>query len=197
MEAYLNQVLAIVDKFGYPIVFLGTIIDNSGVPIYFLTVAILAGMGRLKIIPIIILGLLGSIVRDQVCFFIGKWNRGNMRYLYKLPKKIIDVYTAAERSYHIHGGEIIIWGRLLFGIGAYLPIFAGLYNFPYYRFSWYSFLGSALLIGIFGFIGFFFNHSVWFVINQVKDVNKVLSILIIIVIVSYLGWFSRKNFKNK
>lgn len=184
MDLFFTQILAALAKYGYPVVFFGTIADNSGIPIYMLAVSILAGMGHLEIISVILLSILASIIRDQICFWIGKWNSQNRKYLSVFHPRVMAVYRETEKIYLGNSAAIVIWGRALLGVGNYLPILAGIYDMKFLKFTAYSVIGSVILMVSFGLWGYYFGYPIWHLVKTLRYFN--LLILISIILICFL-----------
>jgi len=173
MDETLSKILNWVSSYGYTAVFLGTVIDNSGIQIFLVGASILASLGYLKISVVILLGIIASFTGDQIWYWLGRWNRHNIMNRWKLPGKLRETIIKTEDYYLEYGRSVIIWGRILSGVGKYLPAMAGIYNFPFRKFSLYSIIGSAWTSVLFGSIGFLFGYSCWNIVNRMRIYNVI------------------------
>jgi undecaprenyl-diphosphatase len=121
---------------------------------------VVAGEGRISIVPLIGLVWVCAFLGDTTSFFIGeKVGRGFM--IKHGPKLRIteERFMAVEDFFDRHGGKTIVIGRFLGFVRPLAPFIAGTSRMPYSRFAPYSILGTGLWGTTFCLLGYFFWQS--------------------------------------
>jgi membrane protein DedA with SNARE-associated domain len=72
----MEQVLSLIEHYGYLVVFFGVMLESTGVPLpgetILLTSGFLAQRGRLDLGDAIVFGTLGAVVGDQIGYWVGR-----------------------------------------------------------------------------------------------------------------------------
>src|SRR5438270_8614955 len=105
-----DQIPSLIEQYGYLIVFLGVLLESTGVPLPGETILIASGalvqQGHLDLGDVIVFGILGAIVGDQIGYWVGReggrpfvlrWGR----YLRITPERL----RRAEIFFGRHGGK--------------------------------------------------------------------------------------------
>ena len=72
----MDKVLALIENYGYLVVFFGVMLESAGVPIpgetILLAAGVLAQRGHLDVGDAIAFGILGAVVGDQIGYWVGR-----------------------------------------------------------------------------------------------------------------------------
>jgi phosphatidylglycerol lysyltransferase len=134
-----QQILHLVEQFGYLIVFLGVGIESLGVPVPGETVliigAVLAAQGHLNPAAVAAVAAAGAILGDNTGYYVGRrWGerliraRG-LRRIYD-PRRV----AVAERFFQKHGWTAVFFGRFIAILRIFAGPLAGLHKMPWTHF---------------------------------------------------------------
>jgi membrane protein DedA with SNARE-associated domain len=134
-----QEILRLVEHFGYLIVFLGVGIESLGVPVPGETAliigAVLAAQGHLNPAGVAGVALAGAVLGDNTGYYVGRrWGhhlirvRG-IRRVYD-PRRI----AVAERFFQRHGWTAVFFGRFIAILRIFAGPLAGLHRMPWPHF---------------------------------------------------------------
>src|SRR5215211_4648461 len=111
----MEQVLSLIEHYGYLVVFFGMMLESTGMPLPGETI-LLAQRGQLDVGDAVVFGILGAVVGDQIGYWVGReggrpfvlrWGR----YARITPERLGRV----ERFFERHGGKAIFLARFFSG----------------------------------------------------------------------------------
>ena len=139
-----------IDSYGYLALVVGTFLEGE-------TVLVLGGLaaklGYLKLPWVIASAFLGTLMGDQLFFFLGR--RKGQAFLLKRPKwhsRAEKVHRMLER----HPIPIIIGFRFLYGFRTVTPFVLGMSRVPITQFVLLNIVGAAAWAAIIGGLGYVF-----------------------------------------
>jgi membrane protein DedA with SNARE-associated domain len=148
----------VVDSFGYPGVFvivaLGSALDFP-LPTEFTLpfIGFLIGQGRLSFVPALLVSAVARVAVSLALYYLGmRIGKERLRRLLKRVERFgllsrLDL-DRASGLFERHGGEAVLVGQLLPGVGGWISVPAGLERMPIrWRFIGYTIMGSALWSG--------------------------------------------------
>ncbi|RPJ14883.1 MAG: DedA family protein [Deltaproteobacteria bacterium] len=200
--AGLLEALSGHENLAYLILFLGaffeTLIPVSFVvygEIFFLSGAVLAGAGTLDWPVVAAVLFLGGILGDNASYWLGR--------LFGLPLydalgnwPIVGRFLSRERYrrgagfFERHGPLAVFLARLAGPFSWIVPSLAGAYRMPYRTFIFYNVFGVVAGIGQFLLVGYFLGHNLED-LSRWLDCLGVFSVVLLLVVLGVLGWFSR------
>lgn len=150
--------------------------------------------GNLGLANVLLLGVAGAVIGDQVGYFIGRFGGK------KLVDKITDRFGGEEKVIKAKeftnkwGGAGIFFSRwLVTPLGPWLNLTSGATNYPWLRFLLWDILGEILWVILYVSLGIFFSDRV----QDVTDTMGNLSwVLVGIIAACILGWQLSKYLKN-
>lgn len=105
---------------------------------------VLVGQGRLELWPVIALVTLGNLFGDLALYWLsasgGRWLLEKYGRYILISKHDLD---HTDRLFAKHGGKLVIIGRLLPIVRAFVAIPAGVARMPFWRFVGYTAVGSV------------------------------------------------------
>ena len=156
----MGDLLHLIGRYGYLVVFFGVMLESAGVPLPGETVLITAGVlvhrGVLDLGDTLFFGILGAVIGDQIGYWVGRlggrpfalrWGR----YALITPERL----GHAEAFFARHGGRAVFLARFVTGLRVFGALVAGTSRMPWVRFALYNILGgtmwatAALLLGYF------------------------------------------------
>jgi membrane protein DedA with SNARE-associated domain len=121
---------------------------------------VVAGEGRIDIVPLIGIVWICAIAGDSVSFLIGeKVGRQFMLKHGPMVRITEERFRKVEDFFDEHGGKTIVIGRFLGFVRPLAPFIAGTSRMPYRRFLPYSVLGTGLWGTTFCIVGYVFWRS--------------------------------------
>lgn len=149
-----------IDKYGYFGVASLLTLEDFGVPApgetVLIAAAFFAGLGQLNIFVVMLVGVLGAIIGDNIGFAIGHFGGHPLverfgRYIFLTPERLHKTETFFKR----HGGKIVVVARFIEGLRQLNGIIAGLSEMPWLKFLVCNIVGAALWVGVWSLVGYF------------------------------------------
>lgn len=172
----------LVETWGYPVVFLGTLLEGE-------TVLLLAGLaaraGYLELPWVIATAWAGAVTGEQVWFMVGR-RRGEwlLRRYPKLRSRAQRVSELLDR----HHLPVILSLRFLYGLRTVGPIAIGMSPVPWARFTALDFAAAVLWSVVVASVGYAFGQLVQLWLGDLKRIGHVLA-LVLIGAGAALWWF--------
>lgn len=158
----LISLAALLSRFGYLAIFVGTILEGE-------TILIMGGFaahrGYLELPWVMLIAFLGATVGDFVIYFLAR-TRG--RAWLEKSEKLRRRVKRVEPHVHRHGNIIIIGMRFLYGLRTVLPVAIALCGVPPKRFVSLSIFGAVLWALIGGAAGYLFGEALERAIDSVE-----------------------------
>jgi membrane protein DedA with SNARE-associated domain len=174
---------SLIDSYGYLAILVGTFLEGE-------TILVLGGvaakLGYLKLPWVIACAFLGTLLGDQLFFFLGRY-RGDA-FLRRHPSwlaRTSRVQTILER----HRIPIILGFRFLYGLRSVTPFVIGMSRVPITQFVLLNIAGAALWATVIGALGFVFGHAMELVLGDIRHYETEL--LLAVLLVGMLLWLTR------
>jgi membrane protein DedA with SNARE-associated domain len=187
-EQFPMDLAQVLQDYGYPALLIGTFFEGE-------TIMILGGLaahlGYLSIEWVIACGFFGSLLGDQLFFFLGR--RHGKSFLARRP----SWQPRAEQVFaklHRHQNLLIVGFRFLYGLRSVTPFAIGMSNVSYTRFAVLNVIGAAIwAIGI-GLAGYFFGRVMETLLGDLKRYELTLMAgLLCMAVVVWLIHFQRQR----
>ena len=147
-----------------------------------------ASQGQLLLIGVIIAGSVGSLFAAALLYWIGyKCSHERLfrlidRYGKYLFIKTEDVKTALQ-WFEQYGHRIVFFGRMIPAVRSLISIPAGMSRMPFWKFMFYSGLGTVIWTTFLACVGFYFGENqalMQQIFSQVGYIILVASVILII-----------------
>lgn len=195
--SHLQQILSLIVHYGYLIIFLGVMAESAGVPVPGETALIASGIlvqqSRLDLWYVVLFGILGAVVGDQIGYWAGR--RGGRpfvhrwgRYIKLTPERL----ARAERFFQRHGGKAVFLARFVTGLRTFGAITAGVSRMRWGTFILFNALGGAVWATIAVLIGYLLGGSLDLVERWAGRASALLVVMLVIAVAMYLvyRWIS-------
>ncbi len=181
MSVLLPYLLAWLQEYGYPVLWLSVFVAAVGIPLPTSLVLLAAGafaaLGDFNVIILALIAVSASVCGDSLGYLIGwRWGSRVLVWLEQHGQRFISSQTIARSRmrFQRQGGWAIFLSRFLFSaLGGVVNLFAGMELYPYRRFLPYDIagesLGAILPLGL----GFIFGAA-W---EAVGDILGAISLL--------------------
>jgi membrane protein DedA with SNARE-associated domain len=192
----LGELLHLIGRYGYLVVFFGVALEGAGVPLPGETVLIAAGVlvhrGVLDFGDTLFFGIFGAVVGSQIGYWVGRsggrpfvlrWGR----YVFITPERL----GHAEAFFDRHGGSAVFLARFVVGLRVFGALVAGITRMPLGRFALYSLLGGIVWVAAAVSLGYFLWASISLVEHWVGRVSLLLVAALALVLL--LRWAYRRT----
>jgi membrane-associated protein len=153
--------------YGYPVLFIGVLLENAGIPVPGETAVLVAGFlsspaggSHFNVIWVILITLTAAVIGDNVGFWLGHtWARQRLRqgrwFLFLTPKSL----QLAEGYFNRYGVWTIFFARFITGLRVIGALAAGTAGMPWPRFLIANAGGALAWSVTMSLLGYFFGHS--------------------------------------
>lgn len=184
------------------IAFALTLIENIFPPspsdILVVAIAVITGMLKQSIIPIIISSTIGATIGFWIMFKLGA----------KFEDKIIDAnkikFISSESIEKVKnlfrkwGFKLVVANRFMSGTRAVISFFAGMSGLPATKTLVFSGISSFLWYGILSTAGYHFGNNWRILVAYLQIYDRIVALLIIVfVVIAVLFWLIRKHKAKK
>ncbi|HEV3235913.1 MAG TPA: DedA family protein [Gemmataceae bacterium] len=183
--------------FGYPILFLGVMLENTGIPVPGETAVLASGFlaspagdNTFSLPAVILITIVAAILGDNFGFWLGHvWARPKLvrgeRFLFLTPKAL----KIAEGYFQRYGLWTIFFARFITGIRVVGALAAGTAGMNWMRFLLANATGAVAWAVTMSLLGYFFGHLIHSWLSWGGWV--LLAIVVILGIVYYRRWSRR------
>ncbi|MGD8386693.1 MAG: DedA family protein [Desulfobacteraceae bacterium] len=154
-----------IDTYGYLAILIGTFLEGE-------TILVLGGFaahrGYLHLPWVILMAFIGSLLGDQLFFFLGRWR--SQVFLARHPVwnvRIEKVHRLLER----YRTPLILMFRFLYGLRTVIPFVIGTSTVPTVRFIFLNALGAAVWAASVGAGGYLFGSALELFIGNIKQLE--------------------------
>jgi membrane-associated protein len=153
--------------YGYPVLFIGVLLENAGIPVPGETAVLVAGFlsspaggSHFNVLWVILVTFVAAVVGDNVGFWLGHaWARQRLRqgrwFLFLTPKSL----ELAESYFNRYGIWTIFFARFITGLRVIGALAAGTAGMPWLRFLFANAAGALAWSVTMSLLGYFFGHS--------------------------------------
>jgi membrane protein DedA with SNARE-associated domain len=191
----LGDLLHLIGRYGYLVVFFGVMLESGGVPLPGETVLIAAGAlvhrGVLDFVDTLFFGILGAVIGDQIGYWVGRFGGRPFvlrwgRYALITPARL----GHAEAFFDRHGGRAVFLARFVTGLRVFGALVAGTSRMPWGKFALYNVLGGIVWATAAVSLGYF----LWASISLVEHWVGRASLLLLAALV--LAWLLRWAYRR-
>lgn len=170
MTEVISLLIKILEQYNYLIVFLGTIIAGETVV---LAAVFLASLKILNIYLVILFGLLGIVISDNLWYFIGSRLKGRSRYGRKYfslirYQKNIDFF---KKSFEHNCRQFLVMSKFVYGVRIMTIIASGYQRLPYKIFFTFNLIGTLCWLTIIVLLGYVMGFS-WNYLSRYNNQAK-------------------------
>jgi membrane protein DedA with SNARE-associated domain/membrane-associated phospholipid phosphatase len=189
----MEQILTLIEQYGYLVVFFGVMLESTGVPLPGETILIASGVlaqrGHLDVGDAIVFGILGAVVGDQIGYWVGReggrpfvlrWGR----YVRITPERL----SRAEAFFARHGGKAVFLARFFAGLRVFGALVAGISRMRWSIFAFYNALGGAVWATAVVLVGYFLGSSLGLVQQWLGRATLLLAVLVAVAVGFYLAY---------
>ncbi len=193
----MEQVLSLIEHYGYLVIFFGVMLESTGLPLPGETILIASGVlaqrGHLDVGDAIVFGILGAVVGDQIGYWLGReggrpfvlrWGH----YVRITPERL----ARAEAFFARHGGKAVFLARFFAGFRVLGALVAGISRMHWRTFAFYNALGGAVWATAAVLVGYFLGSSLGLVERWLGRATLLLAVLLAVAV----GFLLYRRFVN-
>jgi membrane protein DedA with SNARE-associated domain len=151
VEAGIARVRPLLERYGYPAVFVAVGVEGMGIPApgqtLLIAAAIEAAHGGLSIVALVLLAVVAAALGNSIGYLIGRL--GGRPLLRKLPVSEARL-ARIDALFRRHGGWFILVARFFDGSRQLNGIMAGMLEMPWWRFTAWNLFGAVLFVAVWG-----------------------------------------------
>ncbi|WP_166170403.1 DedA family protein [Acinetobacter sp. SA01] len=198
-------IISIMEQLGYLGIALLMFLDNVFPPIPSEIIMPSAGysasQGQLTLFGVIIAGCFGSLLAAALLYWIGyKFNHDSIfrfvdRYGRYMFIKSSDVKKSLDWFEH-YGHRIVFFGRMIPAVRSLISIPAGMSHMPFWKFMFYSGLGTIIWTTFLACVGFYFGENQQLMQRIFSQVSHGIILIILVIIAILLYRRQLRKMKN-
>ena len=209
LEHVVERLKELCDVYGYPVLFLGVLLENMGIPVPGETAVIVAGVlasragdYRFHLWTVILIATIAAILGDNIGFYLGRtfltpasmkaaeeyfakhrsiWTKLLARFL----RGLHDAIKAAEKYFAKYGVFTIFFARFVTGIRVVAGPAAGAAGMPWTHFVVANAAGAVTWATAIALLGYYFGENLEFL---GKILHRTGWALLGIVVVLFIGY---------
>jgi membrane protein DedA with SNARE-associated domain len=145
------RVQPVLNRYGYPAVFLTILVEGVGIPApgqtLLIAAALTAAEGSLGIVWVLIWAGMAAVLGNSLGYLLGRW--GGRRLLARFRVRG-DHLARLEERFRRYGGSLVLVARFFDGLRQLNGIVAGMLEMPWRVFTGFNVLGALLWTGVWG-----------------------------------------------
>ena len=195
-------IISIMEQLGYLGIALLMFLDNIFPPIPSEIIMPSAGysasQGELLLVGVIIAGCIGSLIAAAILYWIGyKFNHDSIfRFVDRYGKYLFIKSPDVKKSldwFEQYGHRIVFFGRMIPAVRSLISIPAGMSHMPFWKFMFFSSLGTIIWTTFLACVGFYFGENQALMQNIFSQVSH----FIIIVVIAMIIWILYRRHQGK
>jgi membrane protein DedA with SNARE-associated domain len=166
MQDVLQTFIAWYAAYGYPVLFLGVLLENAGFPVPGETAVLIAAFlaspesgGRFNLFWVIVLATLAAILGDNIGYWLGRrlarpFLQRGQGFLFLTPQRL----QSAENYFRRWGAWTVFVARFILGLRVVAALAAGTADMHWPRFFLANAAGALLWATTMSLLGYFFGR---------------------------------------
>jgi membrane protein DedA with SNARE-associated domain len=191
LERDLKQAVArvqpVLDRYGYPVVFLTILVEGVGIPAPGQTILIAAALaaahGSLNIVWVLIWAGTAALLGNSLGYLLGRW--GGRPLLARLRVRG-DRLARLEERFRRYGGVLVLVARFFDGLRQLNGIVAGMLKMPWWVFTGFNVPGALLWTGAWGLGAYWLDKDIGTVHHVLHRLQPVVVALTLVVCLGLL-----------
>ena len=160
----MNAIVNFVLKNGYSVLFAVMFAHQVGVPLpgplFLVAVGALVAAGKLRLVPTLVLAVIGCVLADWVWYEAGR-RRGDkvLHFFHRLTRDPDAHDRRAKETFARHGYRLLVVAKFVPGLDGITPPLAGTSGTSRLRFLALDAVGAGLYSCVYGGLGYVFSHD--------------------------------------
>ena len=160
----MNDIVQVVLKHGYPILFAALFAHQLGLPVpgplFLLAAGALATAGKLGLLAVLGLAIIASVLGDWPWYEAGRRDGDKvLHFIHRLARDPDAHDRRAKETFARYGPPILVIAKFVPGLDAVTPPLAGTSGTSRLRFLGLDAVGAGLYSGAYAALGYVFSHD--------------------------------------
>jgi membrane protein DedA with SNARE-associated domain len=186
------RVQPLVDRYGYPAVFLVILVEGVGIPApgqtLLIAAALTAAHGHLSLVWVLICAGTAALLGNSLGYLLGRWGGRALLARFKVRG---DHLARLEGYFRRYGGSVVLVARFFDGLRQLNGIVAGMLKMPWGVFTGFNLLGAILWTGVWGLGAYFFDKDIGAVHRAFRQVEPFVVALTLVGLLGLLVYLFR------
>ncbi len=188
----MNEILRHLARHSYSVLFASVFARQLCLPIpallFLIAAGALAGSGKLNLVIVLCLGVIGCVLADLVWFEAGRLRGDHVLHLIHRFSSMSDSSAARIKQHFArYGLKVLLFSKLVIGLDAIAPPLAGMSGTSPLRFVSYDCVGAALWAGLYAGLGYIFYAQLDKGVAYAERLGAVLTAIVLLLIAVFLG----------
>ncbi len=160
----MHNLIPFLIQYGYAVLFIWVLAETMGLPIpsvpLLITVGALAGLGRMKLLPCIGLGVCAALSSDIFWYNMGRRRGGQLlSVLCRISLEPDSCVRRTENIFSRYGARSLLIAKFLPGLSAISTPMAGMIRMRLWLFLFFDCMGAIIWIGLYTAFGYLFSEQ--------------------------------------
>ncbi len=188
----MKEIVQYLARHGYPVVFATVFARQLCLPIpailFLLAAGASAGNGKLNLVLVIGLGVIGCVLADLVWFEAGR-RRGDdvVHFIHRFSSASDANAARTKRLFARYGTKALVVAKFVIGLDAIAPPLAGMSGTSLPRFVSFDGMGATLWAGFYAGLGYIFYQQLDKAVAYAKGLGTFLTVVVFLLIAVFLG----------
>ena len=193
MDLSVNEIIQFLTRHGYLVVFVWVLVEQLGLPIpaapMLLVAGALAGAGKLNLIGVWVVGIVGSALSDMLWYQIGR-RRGSsvLSFVCRISLTPEACVNHTKEIFDRHGAYSLLMAKFIPGLNAVSTPLAGTTRMNFLRFLLFDSLGALNWVGAFAGLGYVFSSQIEGVVAYATTLGNWFGVLLALALAVYAVW---------
>lgn len=189
----MHDVIAILVKYGYLLVFVWVLGEQIGLPIpafpLLLSAGAMAGQGRMNLALILLTCITACLIADTIWYKLGQTRgAGVLNILCRMSLEPDSCVQRTRGSLDRRGTQTLLYSKFVPGLNTVASPIAGMSRVPYARFLLFDLAGTILWASSSLIVGYLFSDEVDAILNRSRQFGRLVAILALATIVGWVVW---------
>jgi membrane protein DedA with SNARE-associated domain len=200
----MNDLIDVLVRHGYMMVFGWVLAEQLGLPVpavpVLLAAGAMAGSGRLSLILALSLAVAASLVSDVAWYWIGRIGGGRvLSFLCRISLEPDSCVRRTEESFDRRGANSLLIAKFVPGYSTAAPPLAGIVRMGFLRFVVFTGAGGLIWAGAFIGLGWVFSYQLELVASYAMRLGSGLVVLLAAALGVYVAWkyIARQRFLRR
>jgi membrane protein DedA with SNARE-associated domain len=184
-EEGVARVRPLLERYGYPAVFVAVGVEGVGIPAPGQTLLIAGAIdavhGGLNIIVLVTLAVVAAALGNSIGYLIGRV--GGQPLLRKLPISETRL-DRVDQLFQRYGGAFVLVARFFDGTRQLNGIMAGTLEMPWWRFTFWNVLGAVIWVAVWGLGTWWLDREIGTVVAVMERIEPWVIVLFVAALVA-------------
>jgi membrane protein DedA with SNARE-associated domain len=189
----LHEVVSILVKYGYLLVFVWVLAEQIGLPLpafpLLVSAGALAGQGKMNLSLILLTCIVAALFADTFWYKLGQTRgAGVLNFLCRMSLEPDSCVQTTRGSLDRRGPQTLLYSKFVPGLNTVAAPIAGMSRVPYSRFLFYDLVGTIVWACSSLMVGYIFSEQVDAILNRSRQVGQFVAVLAVLAIIAWVVW---------